>query len=173
MQQQQLTQVEFDQWWRNTNESSTHTSDKTLHEVLGEKVVPNRTEHINQHSGLATDGTVIEIGFNVKTVAGAESGFDAIDKDIELATHNVADLGVRVSVDRTNGAGFKVDFGHQNGIVVSKQLTNEALADRLSGRPGPQHERFALSLHQPTPLLLIGSFGRSARRRNPESMIES
>ena len=74
-----------------------------------------------------------------KTIAGARPGSDAIDKDIELAAHNVADLGMRVSVDRTNAAGFKVDLGHQNGVVVSRLLSNKALANgKVDEKDHPQ-----------------------------------
>jgi hypothetical protein len=136
--------------------------------VRDEKVVPNRTENVNQHARLATNGTVIEMGFNVETVAWAKSRFDAVDEDIKFATHNVAYLRVRVRMNCANRTGFELDSGHQDGIVVAKQLPNQPFADQFPGFLVTQHERLALPVHKPPPLLWIGSLQPLQLHKRPQ-----
>ena len=119
--------------------------------VLIEKVISNRTEHIDQHTRLATDCAMIEVGFDVEAVAWPESRRGTVDSDIEFTALNVGDLRVRMRVNLANRASVEFDFGHQDGIVVPEDLASKAVTNGLSGRPGAEHYCFTLSLHVATP----------------------
>jgi hypothetical protein len=106
-----------------------HPGYLVLIRFAGEEIIADRAENVNQHTGLAANRTVFEIGRNIETIPGAESRFDTIDVNIELATHNITDLGVNVCMSRTNGPDFEIDPGHQYRIIVTEQLPGQAFSN--------------------------------------------
>ena len=74
---------------------------------------------------------MIKVGLNVEAVAGAETLTDTFDVDVDLATLDVADLGVRVCVFVTNCSFCKCDARDNDGLSVTQQMTRQALAYRF------------------------------------------
>ena len=94
---------------------------------LAQKILPVRTKHIHQHTGLNAHNSVHGVGRHIIAIAGCNSFGNPINRHIKYPAFYIGYLAVRVMVCGSNGTCFKFNFQHHHFVIIPKQLTLQTI----------------------------------------------
>ena len=85
-------------------------------------VLPKNLKTIDEDAFFEANATMRDVGLLVESIACLDNLGDVTDSEFENSGGNVGDLGVRMTVHRTDLALVKFDLDHHDVVIVTENL---------------------------------------------------